>query len=197
MLILLTIVAAYLVGSISTAIVVSRTLGLPDPRDHGSGNPGATNVLRLGGRKAAIITLVGDMLKGLIPVLFAKLIGLSPVAAALVGLAALIGHIFPVFFHFRGGKGVATALGVLIGLSWQTGLAAALTWLIVARVSRLSSLAALVATILTPIFAWLVGASGQMIMILTLICVLVFWRHRDNIKRLAAGEEGKIRNTSP
>lgn len=197
MLILLTIFAAYLVGSISTAIVVSRTLGLPDPRDHGSGNPGATNVLRLGGRKAAIITLVGDMLKGLLPVLFAKLIGLSPVAAALVGLAALIGHIFPVFFHFRGGKGVATALGVLIGLSWQTGLAAALTWLIVARVSRLSSLAALVATILTPIFAWLVGASGQMIMILTLICVLVFWRHRDNIKRLAAGEEGKIRNTSP
>lgn len=197
MLILLTIIAAYLVGSISTAIVVSRTLGLPDPRDHGSGNPGATNVLRLGGRKAAVITLVGDMLKGLIPVLFAKLIGLSSVAAALVGLAALIGHIFPVFFHFRGGKGVATALGVLIGLSWQTGLAAALTWLIVARVSRLSSLAALVATILTPIFAWLVGAPGQMIMILTLICILVFWRHRDNIKRLAAGEEGKIRNTSP
>lgn len=197
MLILLTIIAAYLVGSISTAIVVSRTLGLPDPRDHGSGNPGATNVLRLGGRKAAVITLVGDMLKGLIPVLFAKLIGLSSVAAALVGLAALIGHIFPVFFHFRGGKGVATALGVLIGLSWQTGLAAALTWLIVARVSRLSSLAALVATILTPIFAWLVGAPGQMIMILILICVLVFWRHRDNIKRLAAGEEGKIRNTSP
>lgn len=197
MLTLLTIFAAYLVGSISTAIVVSRTLGLPDPRDHGSGNPGATNVLRLGGRKAAVITLVGDLIKGLAPVWFANLIGLSPLATALVGLAALIGHIFPVFFHFRGGKGVATALGVLIGLSWQTGLAAALTWIVVARITRLSSLAALIATILTPVFAWLSGAPGQTILILLAICVLVIWRHRDNIKRLVAGEEGKIENTAP
>lgn len=197
MLTLLTIFAAYLVGSISTAIVVSHTLGLPDPRDHGSGNPGATNVLRLGGRKAAVITLVGDLVKGLAPVLFAKLIGLSPLATALVGLAALIGHIFPVFFHFRGGKGVATALGVLIGLSWPTGFAAAFTWLIVARITRLSSLAALIATVLTPLFAWFAGASGQTIVVLIVICTLVTWRHRDNIKRLAAGEEGKIGNTSP
>ena len=197
MLTLLTIFAAYLVGSISTAIVISRTLGLPDPRDHGSGNPGATNVLRLGGRKAAVITLVGDLVKGLAPVWFANLIGLSPLATALVGLAALVGHIFPVFFHFRGGKGVATALGVLIGLSWQTGLAAALTWIVVARLTRLSSLAALIATILTPVFAWFSGAPGQTILILLAICVLVIWRHRDNIKRLVAGEEGKIGNTAP
>ena len=192
MLTILTIVAAYLLGSVSTAVMVSRTLDLPDPREHGSGNPGATNVLRLGGRKAAAITLVGDYLKGLVPVLGANLLGLSPLSCALAGLAALLGHVFPVFFRFQGGKGVATALGVLIGLSWLAGVIAMLTWLTVARFTRLSSLAALVAAVLTPVYAWVAQARGSEILVLIVVSSVVIWRHRENVKRLRSGEEAKI-----
>lgn len=195
MLTILTIVAAYLLGSVSTAVMVSRTLDLPDPREHGSGNPGATNVLRLGGRKAAAITLVGDFLKGLIPVLGANLLGLPPLTCALAGLAALLGHVFPLFFRFQGGKGVATALGVLIGLSWLAGVIAALTWLAVARLTRLSSLAALVAAALTPIYAWAAQARGSEIWVLFVVSGVVILRHRENIKRLRTGEEAKIGGT--
>lgn len=192
MLTILTLVAAYLLGSVSTAVMVSRILELPDPREHGSGNPGATNVLRLGGRKAAVITLVGDLLKGLIPVMGAHLLGLAPLATALAGLAALLGHVFPVFLGFRGGKGVATALGVLLGLSWLAGVMAALTWLAVARITRLSSLAALVAAVLTPIYAWIAQARGAEIFILCVVSIVVILRHHENIKRLRSGEEGRI-----
>lgn len=195
MLTILTIVAAYFLGSVSTAVMISRTLDLPDPREHGSGNPGATNVLRLGGRKAAAITLVGDFLKGLIPVLGAKLLGLSPLICALTGLAALLGHVFPVFFRFRGGKGVATALGVLIGLSWLGGVFAVLTWLAVARLTRLSSLAALAAAVLTPVYAWIAQARGPEIWVLLVVSCVVILRHRENITRLRSGQEGKIGST--
>ncbi|RTK99711.1 MAG: glycerol-3-phosphate 1-O-acyltransferase, partial [Lysobacterales bacterium] len=138
---LLCLVFAYLCGSVSTAILVCRLMGLPDPRSEGSRNPGATNVLRIGGRKAAAITLAGDFLKGLIPVLVARAFGQGPEVLAATAFAAFLGHLYPVFFGFQGGKGVATALGVMVGLSWQVALAALATWLVIARVWKISSLA--------------------------------------------------------
>ncbi|MDH5369489.1 MAG: glycerol-3-phosphate 1-O-acyltransferase PlsY, partial [Gammaproteobacteria bacterium] len=140
------IIASYLIGSLSSAIIVCKLMGLPDPRGEGSGNPGATNVLRFGGKKPAAITLAGDMIKGLVPVLVAKYIGISIEGIALVGLAAFLGHLYPVFFQFKGGKGVATMLGVLFGFSWWIGLATAGTWLFMAKIVKISSLSALVAT---------------------------------------------------
>ncbi len=152
------VLVAYLLGSLSSAIIVCRLAGLPDPRSDGSGNPGATNVLRLGGKKPAIVTLAGDMLKGLLPVLLGHALGLAPVLLALVGLAAFLGHLYPVFFRFQGGKGVATALGVLLGLDWVVGLATVATWLAVAFLTRYSSLSALIATGLAPVWvAWRFG----------------------------------------
>jgi len=148
---ILLIIGAYLIGSISTAIIVCRLMGLPDPREGGSGNPGATNVLRIGGekgKKAAAITLLGDSLKGLIPVLVAQGMGLEPLWIVLVGFMAFIGHLYPVFFKFQGGKGVATMLGVMFGLSLPIGLAVAGTWLFVAKVLKISSLSALIAALL-------------------------------------------------
>ena len=136
------IALAYLLGSVSTAIIVCKLMGLPDPRTEGSGNPGATNVLRVGGKKAAAITLFGDTLKGLLPVLIARAFTSDPLILGLVGLAAFLGHLYPVFFGFKGGKGVATMLGVLFGYSWWVGLATAATWLIVAKVFKVSSLSA-------------------------------------------------------
>jgi glycerol-3-phosphate acyltransferase PlsY len=202
---ILFIVAAYLIGSISTAIVVCKLMGLPDPRSGGSGNPGATNVLRIGGKKAAAITLFGDMLKGFIPVFIASFFDLNPIAFALIGFAAFIGHLFPVFFGFKGGKGVATMLGVCFGFHWAIGLATALTWLVMARVFKISSLSALVATLLAPLYIYLlfefyleryslqymplVIATGTMTAIL-------FYRHRGNIVRLVRGEEEKIGKSS-
>jgi len=187
------VIAAYLLGSVSSAIVVCRLLGLPDPRTQGSGNPGATNVLRVGGKKAAAVTLAGDLLKGLVPVLAAAALGQDPRVLALVGLAAFFGHLYPVFFGFKGGKGVATALGVLLGFSWLAGLATAATWLAMAVLVRISSLSALTAMALAPAYLWwlagdwrwLVGASVAM-------TAVMFWRHRRNIANLLQGKEGRI-----
>ncbi len=187
------ILVAYLFGSISSAILVCRLMGLPDPRTEGSGNPGATNVLRVGGKKPAAITLLGDMLKGLLPVLAGHWLGVSPLVLGLTGAAAFLGHLYPVFFGFRGGKGVATMLGVLFGLHWAVGAATAGTWLLVAKVMRISSLAALVATALAPLYVWLIlGPVWPLVWITAAMTVLLFWRHRSNIQRLLSGEESLI-----
>ena len=187
------IVIAYLVGSISSAILVCNLMGLPDPRTEGSRNPGATNVLRVGGKKAAAITLIGDMLKGLLPVLAANLLQVAPLTLALTGLAAFLGHLYPVFFGFRGGKGVATMLGVLFGFHGIVGAATAGTWLLIAKGFKISSLAALIATLLAPLYVWLIiGPSPELIITTGAMTVLLFWRHRSNIQRLLSGEEGVI-----
>lgn len=183
---------AYLLGSVSTAVIVSRIAGLPDPREQGSKNPGATNVLRLGGKKAAVITLLGDATKGLLPVLIAKGLGAEPMVIAATGLAAFLGHLFPAFFNFKGGKGVATALGVLLGYSSWVGLAAALTWLAMAAAFRISSLSALVASALAPAYAWLLVRSPELTVATAAMSALLIVRHRANIQRLLRGEEGRL-----
>lgn len=180
---------AYLFGSISSAIIVCRLMGLPDPRTQGSGNPGATNVLRVGGKKAATITLAGDILKGAIPVALAQALQMNMLVISSVGLAAFLGHLYPLFFSFRGGKGVATAIGVLVVASWKVGLAIVLTWLIVAKVFRISSLSALTAFLLAPVFAWQLEPEPVFVNTVLMISVLLFWRHRSNIKKLIHGTE--------
>ena len=186
------IVAAYLLGSLSSAIIVCRLMGLPDPRTVGSGNPGATNVLRLGGKKAAAITLFGDMLKGFVPTLAAVLAGLAPAVVALVALAAFLGHLYPLFFRFQGGKGVATALGVLLGFHWMVGGATVATWLVTAAITRISSLSALVAMALAPGYIWWVSGAWEPTAAMALMTVMLYWRHRENIRRILSGEEKKI-----
>lgn len=183
----------YLVGSVSSAIIVSKLMGLPDPRSSGSNNPGATNVLRLGGKKAAAITLFGDVLKGLLPVLVAKAFTDSAITIALVGVAAFLGHLYPLFFGFKGGKGVATAAGVFIGLSGIVTLILLGIWLITAVISRYSSLAALVATLSAPFLVLLLLPGLPFFLMACVIAGLLFWRHRENILRLKRGEENKIR----
>lgn len=185
------IIFAYLLGSLSSAIIVCKLIGLPDPRNQGSGNPGATNVLRFGGKKLAIIVLIGDALKGVIPVLFAKLLGLSYAELSYVALAAFLGHLFPVFFGFRGGKGVATSVGVIAVLSWQAALFAVLVWLAIAAIFRYSSLAALTAAILTPILAFFI-TEKHLFFAITLISLILIARHYSNIQRLLQKQEGKI-----
>ena len=194
---LLFIILGYLAGSISTAIIVCRAMGLPDPRSEGSRNPGATNVLRFGGKKAAAITLVGDFLKGLLPVLLARGVGLDETGLALTALAAFLGHLYPVFFGFEGGKGVATAFGVILGLSWPVALAALATWLFMAFVVRISSLSALTAAALTPLFAWGFGMRGVAFAAVLFMVALLVWRHRSNIQNLLAGAEDKIGTDRP
>ncbi|HEB95332.1 MAG TPA: glycerol-3-phosphate 1-O-acyltransferase [Sedimenticola thiotaurini] len=189
---LLLIPLAYLLGSISSAIIVCRILGLPDPRTRGSGNPGATNVLRLGGKKAAALTLLGDMLKGFVPVLAANLLDLSPLILAGTGLAAFLGHLYPLFFGFRGGKGVATALGVQFGLGWEIGGSVALIWLFVAKVLNISSLAALISMALAPLIVWLLRPAPELVAMQLIVTLLLFWRHRSNIRNLLRGTEGRI-----
>lgn len=188
----LLILFGYALGSVSSAIVVCRALGLPDPRSQGSGNPGATNVLRIGGKRAAAITLAGDSLKGLLPVLLAWMLLQSPALVALVGAAAFLGHLYPVFFDFKGGKGVATALGVLFGLYWGLGLIVAVIWLLVARVFKISSLAALLSMALAPLLAWWLLASLQVALILFGMIALLVWRHRSNILNLWRGVESRV-----
>ncbi len=183
------IVFAYLLGSISAAIIVCRLLGLPDPRTEGSNNPGATNVLRLGGKKAAAVTLLGDFLKGLLPVLLGLALGMEERTLALIGLAAFLGHLYPVFFRFQGGKGVATALGVILGLSWPVAIAALLTWLLMAKIFKISSLSALTAAVLTPLYCYLLAPQWEYILLFSLLSLLLIWRHRSNIQRLLSGEE--------
>jgi len=191
---LLLITAGYLLGSLSSAIIVCRLLGLPDPRGEGSGNPGATNVLRIGGKKAAAITLIGDMLKGLVPVLIAKLLGADLTIQAAVAVAAFLGHLYPLFFGFKGGKGVATALGVLLGLHWPVGLLTIATWLVIAKVFKISSLAALLVILVTPLYIWLLIPNNSLIIAMLFMGTLLFWRHRSNIRNLLDGSEGEIKS---
>ncbi|MGZ5010660.1 MAG: glycerol-3-phosphate 1-O-acyltransferase PlsY [Methylobacter sp.] len=182
--------AAYLIGSISSAIIICRLMGLPDPREQGSGNPGATNVMRIGGKKAAAITLLGDMLKGLIPVYAANALGLPTELVAATGLAAFMGHLYPVFFGFKGGKGVATSVGVLLGFFWALGFAFMATWYLIYKLGKISSLSALVASTLSPIFAWFLVGDEAIVEASILMTVFLLWRHKGNIQRLLAGQEG-------
>ncbi|MEW6692743.1 MAG: glycerol-3-phosphate 1-O-acyltransferase PlsY [Pseudomonadota bacterium] len=185
-------IGAYLLGSVATAIVVSRLLGLPDPRTMGSGNPGATNVLRTGRKGAALATLLGDLLKGLLPVALARLLEVGEVTLIATALAAFLGHIYPVFFQFRGGKGVATALGVLLGLAPWLGLAVLGVWLLVAATLRYSSLAALIAAATAPVIAWGLGLGAAAIIGVAFMSALLIARHRGNIQRLLNGTESRI-----
>jgi glycerol-3-phosphate acyltransferase PlsY len=194
---MLLIVFGYLAGSISTAILVCRAMGLPDPRSEGSRNPGATNVLRFGGKKAAAITLAGDFLKGLLPVLLARLAGLEDIGLALTGLAAFLGHLYPVFFSFEGGKGVATAFGAILGLSWPVALATLGIWLFMAFVVRISSLSALTAAALTPLLGWWFNLPLVYNGVILAMVALLVWRHRSNIRNLLAGAEDKIGTDHP
>lgn len=189
---ILLILGGYLFGSISAAIVVCKLMGLPDPRTEGSRNPGTTNVLRLGGKKAAILTLSGDMLKGLLPVLIARALHAGPEVQAVTALAAFLGHLYPVFFGFQGGKGVATALGVFFGLHWQTGLAVTAIWIVMALLFRISSLSALTAMLLAPVLFWRLQPEMAFVYVTVIITVMLFWRHRSNIRDLLSGQEGRI-----
>ncbi|MEE9303907.1 MAG: glycerol-3-phosphate 1-O-acyltransferase PlsY [Thiotrichaceae bacterium] len=186
------VVFAYLLGSISSAILTCKTMGLPDPRTVGSNNPGATNVLRHGGKKAAAFTLIGDMFKGLVPVLIAKFSGLDTTWIMLVGLAAFLGHLYPIYFRLRGGKGVATAIGVYVGINWLAGLMMVVTWLFIAKGLKVSSLAALIATLLTPLYFHLLMHNQAITLGMCVITLLIFWRHRSNIKNILDGTENKI-----
>lgn len=178
---------AYLLGSLSFAIVLSRLTGAPDPRASGSGNPGATNMLRLAGKRMAIATLIGDIIKGLLPILLARSLGLSVAEQAWIALAAVVGHLYPLFFHFRGGKGVATAAGTLLGLYPPAALLAIGAWLLTIRVTRTSSVAALVAMPLClPLLAW---RQPDALMPMALLSCLIVWRHRSNLRDLHAGRE--------
>ena len=193
---ILIIFGAYLAGSLASAVIVSRLMGLPDPRLEGSRNPGATNVLRLGGRKAALLTLFGDFLKGLIPVLIAQSLDASTAVVVGAGLAAFLGHLYPVFFAFQGGKGMATAFGAVTGLAWPVAAAMAATWLAVAVLTRYASLASLLSALLVPVYAWLLTGSMTLACGLAAMSVLLTWRHRANIGRLANGTESRIGNRS-
>jgi len=185
-------VLAYSIGSISSAIVVSRVLGLEDPRRVGSGNPGATNILRYGGKTAALVTLLGDILKGVLPVLIARLLTDDATILALVMLCAFLGHLFPVFHGFQGGKGVATAFGVLTTIQPWMGVALVVTWLATAVVFRYSSLASIVAALLTPLFVWWLVPGAPFMYAVLVMTALLLWRHRSNVEKLIAGQEGKI-----
>lgn len=187
-LILATLIA-YLFGSLSSAVIVCKLMHLPDPRTQGSKNPGATNVLRIGGKIPAAITLLGDTLKGTLPVLLAKGMGMNEVILAAVTFAAFFGHLFPLFFDFKGGKGVATALGCLLALSWPAGLCWIATWLTVAFFSRYSSLAALIASLLAPLYTAYFTGNTLFATTIALISVLLIIRHRSNIANLLLGKE--------
>ena len=180
---------AYLTGSVSSAIIVCKLMGLADPRENGSGNPGATNVMRIGGKKAAAITLFGDAAKGLLPVLLAKALHVDSLVLSSVVFAAFLGHLYPVFFQFKGGKGVATSFGVTLGVNWLLGLVVSGTWLLVYKISKISSLSALVAAILTPVYVWLIVADLNLTVTFGLISIILLWRHKSNIQRLLSGQE--------
>ncbi|MGP1364897.1 glycerol-3-phosphate 1-O-acyltransferase PlsY [Neisseria sicca] len=190
------VIAAYLIGSLSFAVIVSKYYGIDDPRTYGSGNPGATNVLRSGKKKAAALTLLGDALKGLAAVVLARCLqdalNLSDITIAAVAVAALVGHMWPLFFGFKGGKGVATALGVLLALSPATALVCAAIWLVMAFGFKVSSLAALAATVAAPLVAFWLMPYPSWAWATVVIAVLVLYRHKSNIQNLLQGKEGKI-----
>jgi len=189
---LLLVIGAYLLGSVSSAIIVCRLMGLPDPRTQGSSNPGATNVLRIGGKRAGAVTLLGDGLKGLLPMLVGHLRDAGPVVLAATGLAVFLGHLYPVFFEFRGGKGVATALGVQFGLYWPIGLTVAAIWLVVAKLFKISSISALVCMTLAPVVVWIFRPEPILIQMQVLISLILFWRHHGNIRNLMSGAESGL-----
>ena len=186
------IVLAYLLGSVASAVVVCRIMGLDDPRASGSGNPGTTNVLRLYGRTAAALTLCGDVGKGLVPVLAARWLECPPWVVVLTGAAAFAGHLFPVFFRFRGGKGVATLIGVLLGMHWLLGAAFIVTWIVVAAAFRYSSVAALTAAVCMPIYAWLLLPDRAWLVGLGAMSLVLIARHVPNIRNLIRGTESRI-----
>jgi glycerol-3-phosphate acyltransferase PlsY len=196
----LAIPIAYLIGSISFAVVVSNCMRLPDPHSYGSGNPGATNVLRTGNKLAAVLTLIGDALKGFLAVMLARiLLGDASLTSTLnswllcgVVIAVFLGHLFPVFHGFKGGKGVATACGILFGINWILGVATLSTWIIVATFMRYSSLAALAAAVFGPIYFVFLFGFQPMAIALAFICALLIWRHRSNIRNLMNGTESRI-----
>jgi acyl phosphate:glycerol-3-phosphate acyltransferase len=187
---ILMIILAYLGGSLSSAVLVSRTSGLPDPRDHGSHNPGATNVLRLGGRGAALLVLLLDMLKGMAPVYLSWFLGIKPIYLGFIGVAACLGHMYPLFFHFRGGKGVATALGTMLPIGLDMGAMVVVSWLLVALLSGYSSLASIVTVLLAPLFAYLL--KPEYTLPVSLLSCLILIRHHENIARLLKGEEPRL-----
>lgn len=186
------IIFAYLLGSIASAIVVCKVMRLPDPRQLGSHNPGATNVLRIGGNKAAFFTLLGDTLKGIIPILLAKWYGLNEVTLTLVAFAAFLGHLFPIFFRFQGGKGVATFMGCLFALNVEVGFCWLVLWMIVAVLLRYSSLAALIASAFAPFYFYYFTANLPATLIICLMVILLIYRHQNNIVNLFSGKENKI-----
>ena len=187
----------YALGSVPFAIIVSKAFGLADPRTVGSGNPGATNVLRSGNKKAAVLTLIGDALKGFVAMLIAEKLGADMLGVTLAGFGAFFGHVFSVFLKFRGGKGVATAAGVFFGFSWQFGLIVLAVWLATALISRYSSLGAIVASLSAPFAAWWLLPHPEQAIAVTLIAVIVIRRHRENIQRLINGTEGKMGKKKP
>ena len=186
------LIASYLIGSISSAVIICKALGLPDPRTQGSKNPGATNVLRLGGKKTAAFVLFFDGLKGAAPVFIGDYYGFGLIALTLTVLCAFLGHIFPVFFRFRGGKGVATYLGGFIAVNLLAGLIFSIIWLVVAKVLKISSMSALIATALSPFYFYLITGDMESTLIIGLISLLIFYTHRDNIQRLIKKEEDVI-----
>jgi len=191
------IVAAYLIGSLSFAVIVSRLFALPDPHSYGSGNPGATNVLRTGKKLAAALTLAGDCGKGALAVLLAKHFaadyGVDTSGIALVALAVFLGHVFPVFFRFSGGKGVATALGILCAINLWLGLATLASWLVIVLFFRMVSLASIIAAVFAPFYTgWLFGSASPLLPGVLAIAALLVYRHKENIRRLLAGEESRI-----
>ena len=198
---LIAIILAYLVGSLSFAVIVSWVMGLPDPHTYGSGNPGATNVLRSGKKLAAILTLMGDAGKGWFVVWLAQKTaaeyGLSPAAIAGIAIAVFVGHLFPVYFKFRGGKGVATALGILLAINLWLGAATLLTWIIIAFFFRYSSLAAIVAAVFSPLYCFYLFGFSAALPAVILMSALLVWRHRQNISKLMAGTESRLGNKKP
>ena len=188
------LVASYLIGSISSAVIICKFLGLPAPRTQGSKNPGSTNVLRLGGKKIAAFVLFFDGLKGAVPVFIGVYYGFSLTVLTLTALCAFLGHVFPVFFSFRGGKGVATYIGGLVAINFLVGLIFSVIWLLVAKVIKISSMSALIATALSPFYFYLITGDMESTLIIALISLLIFYTHRDNIKRLINKKEDVIQS---
>ncbi|EKO3654057.1 glycerol-3-phosphate 1-O-acyltransferase PlsY [Vibrio metschnikovii] len=192
---LIMIICAYLLGSISSAVLICRLLRLPDPRGVGSHNPGATNVLRIAGKKTALTVLICDMLKGTIPVWGGYYLNIDPLMLGLIGIAACLGHMYPLFFHFKGGKGVATALGAIAPIGLELTAMVIVTWLVVVFIFRYSSLAALVTVLLTPFYTWMI--KPHYTLPVAMLCCLIVLRHQENIKRLFIGTEPKVGEKKP